>query len=157
MDTRFDKIFEAREISSSQNNLSDSPTDLDVPILLAKSSVPYSHRRIAYNYNILKRVCDFQIVQPRISMFETSLLKKYSFSTLENSTISQINKEIALLKQWAISTNDDLRNDSIELLKIRVKELKFIQSHNYTIKSNEMYKGYKSIELYLTNITNYYE
>ena len=83
---------------------------------------------------------------------EISMLKKYSFNTLENTTIGQINKEIALLKAWAVSMNDEVRNDSELLLKIRVKELKFMLSNNYTRNTNEMYKGYEALETYLTNI-----
>ena len=80
---------------------------------------------------------------------------KYSFNTLENTTISKINQELALLKQWSTSTNDELRADSDEILRIRVKELKFMLSNNYTVNSNEVFKGYKAIETYLKNINSY--
>lgn len=130
----------------------DLREDLDTSALLAKASVPFSHRRIAEKYVLLKEICSFQIVQPRISNLEQRLLAKYSFMTLENTTIGQVNKEIALLKDWAVSMNDEIRNDSEELLKIRVKELKFMLSNNYTKKSNEMHKGYEAVETYLVNI-----
>lgn len=132
--------------------LNDLRGDLDTSALLAKASVPYSHRRIANKYVLMKSICSFQIVQPRISNVEIALLSKYSFNTLENTTIGQVNKEIAQLKTWAVSMNDELRNDSESLLEIRVKELKFMLSNNYTKKSNEMYKGYEALEAYLTNI-----
>ena len=128
---------------------------MDTSALLAKASVPFSHRRIADNYVILRKICSFQIVQPRISKMETALLMKYSFNTLENTTISKINQELALLKQWSTSTNDELRADSDEILRIRVKELKFMLSNNYTVNSNEVFKGYKAIETYLKNINSY--
>ena len=69
--------------------------------------------------------------------------------------ISKINQELALLKQWSTSTNDELRADSDEILRIRVKELKFMLSNNYTVNSNEVFKGYKAIETYLKNINSY--
>ena len=128
---------------------------MDTSALLAKASVPFSHRRIADNYVILRKICSFQVVQPRISKMETALLMKYSFNTLENTTISKINQELALLKQWSTSTNDELRADSDEILRIRVKELKFMLSNNYTVNSNEVFKGYKAIETYLKNINSY--
>lgn len=143
-------------IANENNNIEfseeDLREDLDTSALLAKASVPYSHRRIAEKYVLLKNICSFQIVQPRITNIEKNLLNKYGFKTLESTTISQVNKEIAKLKTWAVSMNDELRAESEELLKIRVKELKFMLSNNYTKKTNEMYKGYEALETYLVNI-----
>lgn len=159
MNNNLDSIFETPtktvNIAKSTVNNDDLCSDLDTSALLAKASVPFSHRRIADNYVILRKICSFQVVQPRISKMETALLMKYSFNTLENTTISKINQELALLKQWSTSTNDELRADSDEILRIRVKELKFMLSNNYTVNSNEVFKGYKAIETYLKNINNY--
>lgn len=157
MNTKLDDIFKSNKSSSkSKINNDDLFSDLEVSTLLAKSSVPYSHRRIADNYVVLRRICSFQIVQPRITMVETALLNKYSFDTLENTTISKANKEIAQLKDWATSTDDIIREDATKLLNIRVKEIKFVLSDNYSTNSNEMFKGYKAYETYLTNVTRYY-
>jgi hypothetical protein len=146
----FEKTF--ADVTSFKDNKDDLRENLDTSALLAKAEVPYSHRRIAEKYMVIKSICQFQIVQPRISNVEISMLSKYSFKTLENTTIGQVNKEIALLKSWAISMNDELRVDSENLLKIRVKELKFMLSNNYTKKTNEMYKGYEALDKYLSNI-----
>ena len=159
MNNNLDSIFEtptkAVNVAKSTVNNDDLCSDLDTSALLAKASVPFSHRRIADNYVILRKICSFQVVQPRISKMEAALLMKYSFNTLENTTISKINQELALLKQWSTSTNDELRADSDEILRIRVKELKFMLSNNYTVNSNEVFKGYKAIETYLKNINSY--
>lgn len=159
MNNNLDSIFETPtktvNVAKSTVNNDDLCSDLDTSALLAKASVPFSHRRIADNYVILRKICSFQVVQPRISKIETALLMKYSFNTLENTTISKINQELALLKQWSTSTNDELRADSDEILRIRVKELKFMLSNNYTVNSNEVFKGYKAIETYLKNINSY--
>ena len=159
MNNNLDSIFETPtktvNIAKSTVNNDDLCSDLDTSALLAKASVPFSHRRIADNYVILRKICSFQVVQPRISKMETALLMKYSFNTLENTTISKINQELALLKQWSTSTNDELRADSDGILRIRVKELKFMLSNNYTVNSNEVFKGYKAIETYLKNINSY--
>ena len=159
MNNNLDSIFEtptkAVNVAKSTVNNDDLCSDLDTSALLAKASVPFSHRRIADNYVILRKICSFQVVQPRISKMETALLMKYSFNTLENTTISKINQELALLKEWSTSTNDELRADSDEILRIRVKELKFMLSNNYTVNSNEVFKGYKAIETYLKNINSY--
>lgn len=159
MNNNLDSIFETPtktvNVAKSTVNNDDLCSDLDTSALLAKASVPFSHRRIADNYVILRKICSFQVVQPRISKIETALLMKFSFNTLENTTISKINQELALLKQWSTSTNDELRADSDEILRIRVKELKFMLSNNYTVNSNEVFKGYKAIETYLKNINSY--
>ena len=51
--------------------------------MLAKSGVPYSHRRIADNYVIMRKIYGFQIVQPRITNVERSFLGKYPTRTFE--------------------------------------------------------------------------
>lgn len=157
MNTKLDDIFKSNNQGITIEQTSeDLCTDLEASMLLAKTSVPYSHRRIANNYVVLKNVCKFQIIQPRITEVERNLLRKYALSTLENTTITKANREILQLKDWAVSTDDNIRNDAVTLMDIRVKELKFILSDRYTQKSNEVLNGYKAIEAYLTNITKYY-
>ena len=157
MNTKLDDIFKSsKQGITIEQTSEDLCTDLEASMLLAKTSVPYSHRRIANNYVVLKNVCKFQIIQPRITEVERNLLRKYALSTLENTTITKANREILQLKDWAVSTDDNIRNDAVTLMDIRVKELKFILSDRYTQKSNEVLNGYKAIEAYLTNITKYY-
>ena len=154
MDLKLEDIFKMN--LSTDVNKDDMLSDLVVSSLLAKTSVPYSHRRIASDYVILKQIFDFQTVQPKITLVESEKLKKYHFDTLENTTISQANKELALLKEWATSTDDNLRDDSVELLSIRVKELKYMLSYSYTNSTNEVFKGYKAVDAYLISIPRYY-
>ncbi|MBO6272305.1 hypothetical protein J6O48_05940 [bacterium] len=158
MNNKLEDIFNKKKPTLTISlNSDDLRSDLETSMLLAKSFVPYSHRRIADNYVLLRRIFSFQIVQPRISKVEEAMLSRYYFDTLENTTISKANSEIAQLKEWATSTDDNLRTDSEELLKIRVKELKFMLSENYTHTSNEVLKGYQAIETYLTSVTKYYK
>ena len=88
------KIETVNPIQSTLSRDDDSFTALSTSALLAKSAVPYSHRRIADNYVIIKKIYKFQAVQSRISNAELQLLKKYDFNTLEFSTIKQINEEL---------------------------------------------------------------
>ena len=71
------KIETVNPIQSTFSRDDDAFTALSTSALLAKSSVPYSHRRIADNYVIIKRVYRFQAVSSRISNSEAQLLKKY--------------------------------------------------------------------------------
>lgn len=141
---------------STFSDENDTFTSLSTSALLAKSSVPYSHRRVADNYIIIKRIYKFQVIQSHISNQEIALLKKYDFNTLECSTIKQINEELAYLKKWATSSNELLSHDADEIIQIRAKELKFIVANKYSAISNEVYDGYRALERYFEEITKFY-
>lgn len=150
---KIETVYPAQSSFSSEE---DAFTALSTSALLAKSSVPYSHRRIADNYVIIKRVYRFQAVQSRITNAERQLLQKYDFNTLEFSTIKQINEELSYLKKWAASTNDLLRKDADQLLQIRCKELKFLVASRYASITDEIYNGYKALERYFEEISKFY-
>lgn len=150
------KIETVNPIQSSLSTEDDVFTALSTSALLARSTVPYSHRRIADNYVIIKRVYRFQAVQSRITSSEQQLLKKYDFNTLEYSTIKQVNEELSYLKKWSTSTNELLRKDADQLLQIRCKELKYIVASRYSTVSNELYNGYKALERYFEEISKFY-
>ena len=144
------------DITKVVDSREDYGSELPISAMLAKSGVPYSHRRIAVNYVFMRKIYEFQIVQPRITNSERNFLFKYNFNTLENTTIGQVNTQLALLKSWSMSTEDKLRNDSDTLLQIRVKELKFILSNKYALATNEIYNGYKAIDVYLNEMNKFY-
>ncbi len=123
--------------------------------LLAKNIIPYSHRKMADNYVIIKRVFKFQAVMPRITKAEQSLLAKYDFNTLEFTTVKQMYEELELLQKWAVSADEKLKADSDAILEIRTKELKFIVATSYASISNELYKGYLALENYFVEISKY--
>ena len=141
---------------SAFSNDEDAFTALSTSALLAKSAVPYSHRRIADNYVIIKRIYRFQAVQSRITSTEIQLLKKYDFNTLEFSTIRQVNEELTYLKKWSTSSNELLRKDADSLLQIRCKELKYIVASRYVSITDEIYNGYKALERYFEEISKFY-
>jgi len=143
-------------VQSSFSNDDDTFTSLSTSALLAKNSVPSSHRIAADNYMIIKRIYKFQVIQSRISNHEIALLKKYDFNTLEFSTIKQINEELAYLKKWASTTNELLQQDADEIMQIRAKELKFIVASKYTAIDAEAYTGYKALERYFEEITKFH-
>ena len=128
------KIVTVNPIQSTLSRDDDSFTALSTSALLAKSAVPYSHRRIA----------------------DVQLLKKYDFNTLEYSTIKQINEELSYLKKWSTSNNELLRKDADNLLQIRCKELKYIVASRYSTVTSEIYNGYKALEKYFEEISKFY-
>ena len=123
--------------------------------LLAKNIIPYSHRKLADNYIIIKKVFKFQAVMPRITNTEKKLLARYDFNTLEYTTVKQMYEELALLQKWSVSADENLKNDADEILEIRTKELKFIVATSYASISNEIYKGYLALENYFMEISKY--
>ena len=76
------KIVTVNPIQSTLSRDDDAFTALSTSALLAKSAVPYSHRRIADNYVIIKKIYRFQAVQSRITNSELQLLKKYDFNKI---------------------------------------------------------------------------
>ena len=125
--------------------------------LLAKNTIPYSHKKLADNYIIIKRVFKFQAVMSRITNTERALLNKYDFNTLEFTTIKQMYEELTLLQKWSESQDEKLKKDADEILEIRTKELKFIVATHYATISNEIYKGYIALEHYFQEISKYSE
>ena len=145
-------------VNMGQSTLSDNDDSflaLSTSALLARSAVPYSHRRVADNYVIIKKVYHFMAVQSRITNAETQLLKKYDFNTLEFSTVKQVNEELSYLKKWSTSANDLLRKDADQIIQIRAKELKFIIASRYANVTNEIYNGYKALEKYFEEISKF--
>ena len=125
--------------------------------MLAKNAIPYSHRKVADNYTIVKRIFKFQAVNSRISNADKTLLAKYDFNVLEYTTVKQMYEELALLQKWSASQDVKLKNDADSILEIRAKELKYIDSNRYANVSNEIYKGYVALEHYFEEISKYKE
>lgn len=150
------KVLSQTIVQSAFSNENETFTSLSTTALLAKNAVPYSHRRAADNYVIIKRIYKFQVVHPRVSNQELALLKKYDFSPLEFSTIKQINEELAYLKKWAVAPNQELTQDADEIIQIRTKELKFIVASRHLALNEEIYNGYQALEKYFEEITKYY-
>ena len=134
----------------------DTFSTLSVSAMLAKSAVPYSHKRAADNYVIIKNIYGFHAAQGQISLAEKTLLKKYDFNTLESTTMKQMNDELKYLKEWAGSQNATLRKDADEIIQIRAKELKYLSSSQYVTVSNEVYNGYVALERYFEEISKFY-
>ncbi|MBQ1612269.1 MAG: hypothetical protein II085_02220 [Alphaproteobacteria bacterium] len=140
---------------SSFSNSEDSFTSRSYAAMLAKNDVPYSHKRVADNYIVIKRIYKFQAVQSRITPTEKELLAKYDFNTLEYTTAKQMNEELSLLQKWSASIDAELKQDADKIMEIRAKELKFIDANCYATISNEIYKGYVALSHYFEEISKF--
>ncbi len=140
---------------SALSNQEDSFTSRSYAALLAKNEVPYSHRRVADNYIVIKRIYKFQAVRPRITQTEKELLSKYDLNTLEYTTAKQMYDELALLQEWSRNPEEPRRSDADKIIEIRAKELKFIDADCYATVSNEIYKGYVALAQYFEEISKF--
>lgn len=131
----------------------DEYETLAMSSIIASSGVPMRHRELAQNYMAIKRIFGFSAVAMKITNYELSLLKHRNFTTLENSTIKQINQELELLKKWSFSEDVLLKDYADKLFEIRVKELKFLKSCSYQHVNSEMNDGYQALERYIERIT----
>lgn len=142
-------------VKSTFSSDEETFTSSSILALLAKNNVPISHKRIADNYFVVKKVFKFQVCMSRITKAEQALLDKYDFRTLENTTTKQMLNELLLLQKWSNSDNQNLRNDSDNILQIRVKELKYLEASRYSALANEIFNGYISLENYLKEISKF--
>ena len=142
-------------LKSTFSNNEDSFTSRSYAAMLAKNEVPYSHKRVADNYIVIKRIYKFQAVQSRISQTEKDLLAKYDFNTLEFTTAKQMNEELLLLQDWSSSRDKDKKEVADKIMEIRAKELKFIDASCYATISNEIYKGYIALAHYFEEISKF--
>lgn len=126
-----------------------------VAAMLGRNTTPISHKKIADNYIIIKKIFKFQAVAGRISNQEKALLNKYDFGTLEYTTTDKMYQELELLRKWSESTDPNLRNDSDHIIEIRAKELKFLDTMGHSYISNEIYQGYTVLENYFIEISKY--
>lgn len=150
-----DRIFlESTSLSSLAGN-DDKFSSLSTSAMLAKGNVPDSHRRIADNYMVIKKIYGAPVVQSKINSQERALLAKYDFNPLDYSTIKQMNEELSFLKRWSLSLEKGLKTDADEILQIRAKELKYLVASRYVNITSEIYAGYKALERYFEEISKY--
>ncbi len=128
---------------------SDYYDTLGMSSLIAKYQVPLSHKRLANNYMLIKKIFGFPAIPVRITNMEISLLKHYNFPTLEFASIRQVNQELESIKKWRNNSVDEiLKKHADELFEIRIKELKYLHATKYLPK-DEIYSGYTALEKYI--------
>lgn len=88
-----------------------------------RKGVPESHRRVADNYMIIKKIFGSPVIQSNVTEEEKVLLAKYDFSPLAVTSGNQINEELGFLKKWSYSRNRDLQDAADSIIKIRAKYL----------------------------------
>jgi len=142
------------DISVLQNH-PDEPVNLATPAVVSRRDVPESHRRVADNFMILKKIFGQPVVHSRISSEEKSFLANYDLKPLEKSVFKEIEEELNVLKKWGNFGNLELQKASDRIMFIRAKELKHLIATKYVSLENEEMNGHKALERYFDNITKY--
>lgn len=142
------------ELNSYGQINSDYYDTLSMSTLIARNLVPLKQKQIATNYMVIKKVFGFSAVPSKITNYEISVLKHHHFSTLENSTIRQVNQELEQIKKWSNSDDGFLKKQADLIFEIRVKELKFLYASKYFPPNGEIYDGYRALEKYIEFISN---
>ena len=120
-----------------------------------RSSVPESHRAVADNFMIIKKIFGSSVVRSKVTDKERKFLSKYDFNPLEFSTSIQMMEELSILKKWSNSSNKELQDASSDIIHIRTKELRYLIATNYIAIPSELYTGYKVLEKYFESISKY--
>ena len=115
------KIVTVNPIQSTLSRDDDSFTALSTSALLAKSAVPYSHRRIADNYVIIKRVYRFQAVQSRITNADVQLLNiGNTINRLESVAEAQSIKLNNLISFRSTMRDADIAEESSNYIRYQI-------------------------------------
>ena len=121
-----------------------------------RKGVPESHRKVADNYMIIKKVFGNPVVQSVLSEPEKELLERYDFRPLQLTTGRQIEEELGFLKKWSYSRNRELQDAADKIIIIRAKELKQLIATNY-VNVNKKFDGYKALDNYFEEISKYFK
>ena len=134
----------------------ESFSTLATPSIIANSPTPVSHRRVADNYIVIKRLYKTQSVKSGLLNSEKELLNKYNLKPLAELSIQEENKEIMKLKMASFSEDEQLASDADLIIQIRAKELRFILSSRYATYFSEINDGYRALERYFEEVTKFY-
>ena len=127
-------------------------SNINTAHVLAKHNVPIKHKQLASNYILIKKIFSFSAAPIPITNSDRAVLVRHGFSSLENTSILQMNKQIELLKQWSNGSDILLKTYANELFEIRIKELKYLRLTISSGRFVEFQDGYKALEKYVEYI-----
>ena len=130
----------------------DYYANINTAVALGKSQVPVKHKQLASNYMLIKRIFGSCSAVIPITNADRAVLGRHGFMPLENSTISQVNRQIEQLKSWSNSGDILLGAYANELFEIRIKELKYLRLTVTSGRSVEFQDGYQALEKYIEYI-----
>lgn len=142
--------YASRWYTKAETN--DYYSSLNTTVVLAKSHVPVKHKQLAANYVLIRKIFGFCSAAIPITNADRAILSRHGYSTLENTSVAQINRQIEQLKNWSNSGDILLNVYANELFEIRIKELKYLRLTMSSERSVEFKDGYKALEKYIIYI-----
>lgn len=133
-------------------NSEDFYSNINTAVALGRTHVPMKHKQLASNYVLIKKIFGYSAASIQITNADRTVLARHGFLTLENTTISAMNRQIEQLKAWANSGDILLSAYAAELFEIRIKELKYLRLTVTKGRSTEFKEGYKALEKYVEYI-----
>ncbi|MBR5305264.1 MAG: hypothetical protein IKU37_10600 [Candidatus Gastranaerophilales bacterium] len=130
----------------------DYYANINTAVALGKMQVPVKHKQLASNYILIKKIFGSCSAAIPITNADRSILGRHGFMPLENSTISQVNRQIEQLKSWANSGDILLSAYANELFEIRIKELKYLRLTVTSGRRTEFQDGFLALEKYIEYI-----
>ena len=76
----------------------DYYSNINTAVALGKIHVPLKHKQLASNYVLIKKIFGSSIASIPITNADRATLSRHGFLPLENSTVSQVNRQIDQLK-----------------------------------------------------------
>ena len=130
----------------------DYYSNINTAIALGKSRVPMKHKQLAANYVLIRKIFGACVASIPITNADRATLTRHGFQQLENTTISQMNRQIEQLKNWSNGGDILLAAYANELFEIRIKELKYMRLTLSSGRMSEFDDGYKALEKYVEYI-----
>ena len=130
----------------------DYYSNINTAVALGKIHVPIKHKQLASNYVLIKKIFGSSIASIPITNADRATLNRHGFLPLENSSISQVNRQIEQLKAWANGGDILLAAYANELFEIRIKELKYLRLTVTPGRNVEFKDGMKAFEKYVEYI-----
>ena len=135
-----------------RGNSNDYYSNINTSTALGKTQVPIKHKQLAGNYVLIKKIFGSSAAVIPITSADKAVLNRHGFLPLENSTISQINRQIEQLKNWSNGGDILLGAYANELFEIRIKELKYLRLTMNSGRSIEFQDGFMALEKYVEYI-----
>ncbi len=130
----------------------DYYANINTAVALGRTQVPIKHKQLASNYVLIKKIFGSCAAVIPITNADRAVLSRHGFMQLENTTISQMNRQIEQLKSWSNSGDILLGAYANELFEIRIKELKYLRLTSTSNRLVEFQDGYQALEKYIEYI-----
>lgn len=138
--------------AKKSGSANDYYSNINTALALAKTHVPLKHKQLASNYVLIKKIFGSCVASIPITNTDRATLARHGFLPLESTSISQANRQIEQLKNWANGGDILLAAYANELFEIRIKELKYLRLTVTAGRSVEFKEGYKAFEKYVEYI-----